>query len=216
VISSDVSRQLVIVGCGMHCHSIVEFLTNQGNVEIIGCIEKTGVSNTAKHFKIPILGDDSYVPKLPKHYYFLVGVGSVKADKKRQVLFELCHQSGLTPFDCIHPTSMVSPSASLGKGVQILPGAIIQSAAVIGDNVLINSGAIIEHHCQLSNNVHIAPGACLSGNVNVGPGTFIGAGSTIIQGVHVGSNATIGAGSVVVRDVPDNAVVVGNPGRIVT
>jgi acetyltransferase-like isoleucine patch superfamily enzyme len=45
--------------------------------------------------------------------------------------------------------------------------------------------------------------------------SFIGIDSTIIQGVKVGKNVTIGAGSVVIKDIPDNAVVVGNPGKII-
>ena len=46
-------------------------------------------------------------------------------------------------------------------------------------------------------------------------GAKIGANATILPGVVVGANALIGAGSVVVRDVPDGAVAVGNPARII-
>ena len=46
-------------------------------------------------------------------------------------------------------------------------------------------------------------------------GSFIGAGSVIIPGKRVGAWATVGAGAVVIQDVPDYAVVVGNPGRII-
>ena len=45
--------------------------------------------------------------------------------------------------------------------------------------------------------------------------SFIGIGSSIIQGVKVGKNVTIGAGSVIIKDIPDNAVVVGNPGKVI-
>ena len=43
----------------------------------------------------------------------------------------------------------------------------------------------------------------------------MGANSTILYDVNIGNNVIIGAGSVVVKDVPDNAVVVGNPARII-
>jgi len=49
----------------------------------------------------------------------------------------------------------------------------------------------------------------------VGEGTHIGIGATVIQGIKIGKWATIGAGAVVIRDVPDYAVVVGNPARII-
>ena len=49
----------------------------------------------------------------------------------------------------------------------------------------------------------------------VGPGAKIGANSTLLPGVVIGRDALVGAGSVVVHDVPDGAVVVGNPARVI-
>ena len=48
----------------------------------------------------------------------------------------------------------------------------------------------------------------------IGNNVSLGCNVTIIGGVHIGNNVTIGAGAVVVKDVPDNAVVVGNPAKI--
>jgi acetyltransferase-like isoleucine patch superfamily enzyme len=45
--------------------------------------------------------------------------------------------------------------------------------------------------------------------------SFIGISAIIIQGIKIGKNVTIGAGSVVIKDIPDNAVVVGNPGKVI-
>jgi len=55
----------------------------------------------------------------------------------------------------------------------------------------------------------------LAGNVEVGEGTHVGIGASVIQGVKIGKWATIGAGAVVIKDVPDFAVVVGSPARII-
>jgi len=51
--------------------------------------------------------------------------------------------------------------------------------------------------------------------VFIGEGTHVGIGASIIQGIKIGKWATIGAGAVVIRDVPDYAVVVGSPARII-
>jgi acetyltransferase EpsM len=51
--------------------------------------------------------------------------------------------------------------------------------------------------------------------VKVGEGTHIGIGSSVIQGITIGKWVTIGAGAVIIRDIPDFAVVVGNPGKII-
>jgi sugar O-acyltransferase (sialic acid O-acetyltransferase NeuD family) len=115
----------------------------------------------------------------------------------------------------IHPSAIVSSFVEHGKGCMILQGSIIQARTKIGDHVIINTGAKIDHDCEIGSYVHVAPGAVLCGTVRVGEGTLVGAGSTILPGVKIGKWSTIGAGSVIIDDVPDDAVVVGNPGRVI-
>ena len=62
---------------------------------------------------------------------------------------------------------------------------------------------------------HIAINAALAGGVVVGEGSLIGAGSIILPEVSIGKWAIIGAGAVVTKDVPDYAVVYGNPAKII-
>ena len=61
---------------------------------------------------------------------------------------------------------------------------------------------------------HIAPKVALCGGVKVGEGALLGVGVVVIPGIKIGKWSIIGAGSVVTKDVPDYAVVVGNPARI--
>lgn len=50
--------------------------------------------------------------------------------------------------------------------------------------------------------------------IRVNDGASIGAGAVVLPGVNIGKNAIVGAGSVVTKDVPENAIVAGNPARI--
>jgi sugar O-acyltransferase (sialic acid O-acetyltransferase NeuD family) len=117
--------------------------------------------------------------------------------------------------NAIHPTTIISPFTSLGKGCMILHGSIVQAQSSIGNHVIVNTGAKVDHDCKLEDFVHIGPGAILCGTVGVGEGSFLGAGSVILPGKKIGRWATIGAGTIVTQDVPDGVTVVGNPGKII-
>jgi len=117
--------------------------------------------------------------------------------------------------DAIHPRSVVSSRAAVSPGSVIMAGAVVNTDVILGVHTIVNSSAVIEHDCILADFVHISPNAALAGDVQIGEGTHIGIGACVIQGITVGKWATIGAGAVIIENVPDYAVVVGNPGRII-
>lgn len=116
----------------------------------------------------------------------------------------------------VHPMASVSPSATLGRGSQVLAQAVVAAGARLGDACIVNHRASVDHECQLADSVTVAPGATLCGNVHVGRDVFIGAGATVLPRVTIGPGAMVGAGAVVTRDVPAGAVVFGNPARAVS
>jgi len=88
----------------------------------------------------------------------------------------------------------------------------------IGRHVLISDRVFITDalHRHESMNVPILVQSMSEGRpICIDNGAWIGVGVTILPGVHIGKNALIGAGSVVSKNVPDGAVVVGNPARVV-
>ena len=116
----------------------------------------------------------------------------------------------------IHPNSILAiGSEHIGAGTVIMAGVIVNTGTKVGRHAILNTSSSIDHECVIEDFVHVSPNATLCGNVSVGEGSHIGAGATIIQGITVGKWATIGAGAVVIRDVPDYAVVVGNPARTI-
>jgi sugar O-acyltransferase (sialic acid O-acetyltransferase NeuD family) len=115
----------------------------------------------------------------------------------------------------IHPTALVSPHSFFSDGVMMLHRSVVQAGTKIGNHVIINTAAQIDHDCVVADFAHLGPGSILCGNIEIGEGTLVGAGAVIKPGVKVGAWVTIGSGAVIVKDIPDFAVVVGNPGKII-
>ncbi|MBJ2187841.1 MAG: acetyltransferase [Muribaculaceae bacterium] len=139
----------------------------------------------------------------------IVAIGSCRA---RRLVAE---RYGVEFATAVHPSAVVSPSATLGEGTVVMPGAVINSGASVGSHCIINTRASVDHDCRVGDYVHVAPGCTLSGDVRVGDGSWIGVGSCVRQGVSIGRGCLIGAGSVVVGDIPDGSVAYGNPCRVV-
>jgi serine O-acetyltransferase len=105
-------------------------------------------------------------------------------------------------------------------GVEIHPGAEIGSDFFIDHG----SGVVIGETAEIGNNVTMYQGVVLGGvstdpvkrHPTVGDDVVIGTGAKLLGAIKIGNNVKIGANSVVVNDVPDNSVVVGVPGRIIS
>ena len=156
---------------------------------------------------IPVFHTSQFQPK--DDFQMLIGVGNNSIRKKLSQQFRLKFAKG------IHPSAILSPHHKVADGTVIMAGVIINPDVEVGKHCILNTSCIVEHDCKIEDYVHISPGVSLAGNVSVGEGAHIGIGSSVIQGIKIGKWATIGAGSVIIRDVPDYAVVVGNPGKII-
>lgn len=103
-------------------------------------------------------------------------------------------------------------------------GGVIPYQAEIGEGTILGYqalGIVIHKRCVIGKNCHISQNVTMGGTSEIyevpvlGDNVTVGAGANIIGPVHVGNNAVIGAGAVVVSDIPDNAVAVGVPAKVV-
>lgn len=123
---------------------------------------------------------------------------------------------------------VVLPKARIGNDCNIGSHVFIENDVVIGDQVTVKNGVHIWDGIRIADDVFIGPNVTFTNDLfprsrrsldrcrvtTVAKGASIGANATILPGIAIGSGAMIGAGAVVTRNVPENAIVKGNPARI--
>jgi UDP-2-acetamido-3-amino-2,3-dideoxy-glucuronate N-acetyltransferase len=145
------------------------------------------------------------------------------------------HERGLCETDAVGAGTRVwafahvLPGARLGADCNVCDHVFIENDVVVGDRVTIKCGVQLWDGIRLGDDVFVGPNVTFTNDrfprskvypeefpqTIVQDGASLGANSTILPGLTIGRNALIGAGTVVTKDVPPNAIVVGNPGRIV-
>ncbi|MBB6674816.1 acetyltransferase [Cohnella nanjingensis] len=111
----------------------------------------------------------------------------------------------------VHPSAVISKSATIGRGTVVLAGAILNADAVVGRHAIVNTKAVVEHDCAVGDYTHVSPAAALAGGVTLEAGAQVGIGACVLPGLTVGAWSTLGAGATAIRDVPAGCTAVGVP-----
>lgn len=108
------------------------------------------------------------------------------------------------------------PLISIGNNFYLNSGCHLLGEISIGNDVMIGPKTVIwgRNH-GMARGVPMREQAHVRGPIVIGNDVWISANVTILKGVNIGSGAVIGAGAVVTRDVPEFAIVVGNPARVI-
>lgn len=144
---------------------------------------------------------------------------------KRNVEFRLADGSVLEIGDgatiqdyAFFQLTLPNPKVYIGRNTVIGRRNIVtaKNSIRIGDNVLIGSDVqIIDHGHGLSRACLIREQSALIGTVSIGDDVWIGAGAKILMGAKIGTGAVIGANAVVTGDIPEFAIAVGIPARVI-
>ncbi|RFN57983.1 acetyltransferase [Marixanthomonas ophiurae] len=195
-------KDLILYGAGGHCYAAIELIKSTGEYNPVVIYDDA--PKVQSIFGVPVkkFNSDPILSPL----CITIGENSVRE------LIASKFKNFYPSF--IHNSAVLTSSSVIGKGTLVHPNAVIDAGVEIGDFCIINNNSTISHNSIIGNFVHIAIQTAIAGGVQIGSGSLIGAGSVILPEVKIGLKSIIGAGSVITKDVPDNAIVYGNPGVI--
>ncbi|MDD2474657.1 MAG: NeuD/PglB/VioB family sugar acetyltransferase [Dysgonamonadaceae bacterium] len=212
--TKEMMKDLIIIGAGsVGGHVATNLKDYSTDYNLIGFLDddKLKIGNKFVHF--PVLGDVGSIVNYPSTISIVIGIAfpSVKF-----YIVEKLKSLGYNDFPTlVSNIAWLSENTKIGKGCIIYPNTSINYNCIITDFVVINMNCAIGHDCRIGKYTSLAPGVMIGGNTAIGQFSDIGIGSQTLQGITIGQNSVVGAGAVILKDIPDSAVVVGNPGRVI-
>jgi len=212
-----VKKDLVVFGAGGCGREVIWQLSHLGCKEqeynILGFIDDTPNKRGIIVDGYPVLGGTEWLCNYDQPICVLICLGESKNRKK---VYEKLKKNHNIEFPTVFLGNVIaSPFVKIGEGGIVCMDTKITVDVTIGDFFYAGIGCCISHDDILGDFVTLYPGVNLSGNVYVGDYVEIGTGAKIIPKKSVGDNTIIGAGAVVVSDLPENAVAVGVPAKVI-
>lgn len=211
-------KRIVILGTGGTCIDILDTLYDVNRAratEVYRCVGF--LDDDPAKWGTRILGVEVLGPLDSAARYedcrFINGIGSPSSFWRKE---SVIGRTGV-PLDrfetVVHPTASISATSRLGRGTVVFQNASITNNVRVGDQVVVLPNSVVSHDSVVGDFSCVAGGVCVSGDVRIGRSCYLGAGSVLRNGITVRDYSLIGMGSVVLADVPEGAVVVGNPAR---
>lgn len=184
-----------------------------GGIEFAGMLDNDSKKHGVGFYGLKVLGGLEQISLLKGSDVRFVNLITRTTEIRKITTNSILRDGGVLG-NLIHPNINLD-MVKIGVGLYLQESVILQAEVEVGDNTSIHMGSLIGHETKIGSSVFIAHAVSVSGCCEIGEGVFVGANASILPRVKIGQWATIGLGAVVTKDVPDYAVVVGNPGRII-
>lgn len=192
--SIDFNQPLYLIGGGGHCKVLVDVLHILGAK--IGGYNDIVQVEWLESLTIPRISEEKLENLCKRGAQLVMAfIGTdVSTLKRRMEKMRMYESYGAILPKVIHPKAIISATATIKEGSQVLAGAVINPYSTVESGSIINTRGVVEHDVVVKSGSHIAPGAIVLGNATIGENCYIGASSIVIQGISVSNNAFIKAG----------------------
>lgn len=200
-----------VLGIGNYSEVIIELCQETGyTIDSLYHFNSSRTGEIVSGYEIKGTYDDFLDRKSPGSKV-VVAVGD---NKIRSTWLNKLRAAGYATISLIHPSAYISCSAQIGSGVYIHAHSFVWTKSRIADNVIISPHALVAHHTQIGEGSLISANAVVGSYVTLEDQVLMGINSGVISGkITLGAHSTIGANAMVIRNVDQDSVVVGTPGK---
>lgn len=213
--------RVVLYGAGNVGKMVAYLLSYREDAQVAAIVDDNPNTWGTEVRGVPVVGGRDKLPALLADGV-TCAICSIGDNKMRGRISEALAGAGFSIINAIHPTAMISKDVRMGVGNIIAAGVTLYVDPIIGNNVYFDAGAVVSHDTIIADNVLISSGVTIGARIDIGRNALVGAGASVMtpkwgqeSRLRIGDNAIVGIGAVVIDDVPDNAVVVGVPAKII-
>ncbi len=205
-------ERTVIVGAGGFAGEVMLWLraaSPERSRSVAGFLGLPPTRETATRFDLPLLGTpENFKPRPSDRFLLAIGIPETRRQVAEQMLAR-----GAVFETLVHPTAIIAPTAEIGTGSIICPHAIVSDGVRLGRFALLNYYSSLGHNSSAGDFAVLSPYAALGGAARLGEDGFLGMHASVAPSVSIGSRSKVSAQSCALRDVADDMIVFGVPGK---
>jgi sugar O-acyltransferase (sialic acid O-acetyltransferase NeuD family) len=198
-------KPICVFGAGGFAQEVITLIKTTTSYSIAACLDTKESDTTIEG--IPIYSESFFDP------YKHSAIVAISSPKVRKSIIDKIDGPNTEFITLIHPTAIISPGVTVGKGSIICAFCFISNSTKIGKHTQLNWATTVGHETILGDFVTTAPGVHISGTVKAGNNIYIGTNSAIIDKLTVVDDVLIGAGACVVKSITERGTYVGVPAK---
>lgn len=188
----DALGRIAIIGSGDLGQSIAWYASQNG-YQVVGFYDDFQNSPSVGGYAV-LGGQEKIVPDYETNRFdgLVCAIGYKHFRKREDIFNKYSDKYGIPFISVIDKSCHVDPSAKVGRGVVMFPGAFIDKGCVIEDNVLLNVCVTIAHDSRVKAHSFLSPRVAVAGFSTIGKRCMIGINSTIIDNITICDDVRIG------------------------
>jgi sugar O-acyltransferase (sialic acid O-acetyltransferase NeuD family) len=211
-------QKLIIIGASNALSEVkgIIFAINhvRPTFEIVGALDDDLNLSGALVDGVPVIGTLSTATGVSEDISFVYAIGSQSTQLVRDKIFTSLGLSRSRFPAIVHPKADIDPSAQVGHGCIIHPGACLGAGSQLCDFAILAVNSALAPNSKVNEFAMVTSLVLVLSRAEVGRMAFVGSLTCILEDVHIGDFSRVGVGSVVSRNIPENAVAMGNPARV--